>query len=133
MPDNHSRPSLRITREEIKLTVQLHVMSFYRQYFLREELNEMLEGMPLDSLGTNGGNSDSSIGHPVYDRVQVGESINTKLQSHRQQIQRMACYIDNILYNSAGTTEEYSNLDDLESRTNEIFVPLCLSFNGREH
>lgn len=53
-------------------------MSFYRQYFLREELHKILEKMRLDSLGTNNSNSGSPGGHLAYDRIQVRESINTK-------------------------------------------------------
>ena len=52
----------------------------------------------------------------VYDRNQIGESVNAKLRSHRSHIRQHAHHIDAMLYNCAATYQEYSNLDNLEDR-----------------
>ena len=99
-----------VPREEIRLTIQLHVMAWYRRHFLRQELDKILERMDLRS-STN--RNTISL---VYDRNQIGESVNAKLRSHRSHIRQHAHHIDAMLYSCAATIEEYSNLDDLEDR-----------------
>ena len=125
MPSNHLNPSDHVTREEIRLTIHLHVMTLYRHYFLHQEL----EKMRLDSIRTSDSNGDL-LGGLVYDRIRISESINAKLQSHRSLIRKYAHYIDDMLYKHAGTIEDYSNLDDLEERANEVLAGL--SFEGRD-
>ena len=124
MSANYLNPPVHVTREEIRLTIHLHVMTLYRHYFLRQELDKILnERLRLDSIRSNNSNGGPPNGL-VYDRVQVSKSINAKLQSHRSPIRRNAHYIDNILYERAGTIAEYSNLNDLEERTNEVLAAL---------
>ena len=92
------------------MTIQLHVMTRYRRYFLRQELDKILARMNL-------GSSTHRNAIPlVYDRNQIGESVNAKLRSHRSHIRQHAHHIDAMLYSCAATIEEYSNLDDLEDR-----------------
>ena len=99
-----------VPREEIRLTIQLHVMTRYRRYFLRQELDKILARMNL-------GSSTHRNAIPlVYDRNQIGESVNAKLRSHRSHIRQHAHHIDAMLYNCAATYQEYSNLDNLEDR-----------------
>ena len=111
MPSNQTLRSVpHVTREEIRLTVQLHVMAWYRLHFLRQELDKILERMDL------GSSINRNTILLVYDRDQVGESLNAKLRSHRTLIRKEAHHIDAMLYSCAATIEEYSNLDDLEDR-----------------
>ena len=106
MPSNYQlhRSVPHITREEIRLTIQLHLMALYRRHFLLQELENM----------------NSNTNHPpsrlVYDIIQISECINAKLRSHRSHITNHAHYIDDKLYRHAATIEEYSNLDDLGDR-----------------
>lgn len=55
-----------------------------------------------------------------YDRQEVRENINTKLRLIRSLIRRRAHYIDVALYQSAGTLEEYYNMNDLEERMYQV-------------
>ena len=106
MPSNYQlhRSVPRITREEIRLTIQLHLMALYRRHFLLQELEKM------------NGNTSHPHSRLVYDIIQISECINAKLRSHRSHIRNHAHYIDDKLYMHAATVEEYSNLDDLGDR-----------------
>ena len=111
MPPNQSLQSVpNVSREEIRLTIQLNVMAWYRHHFLRQELDKILKRMDL--LSSNNSNTIPL----VYDRNQVSKSVNAKLRSHRSRIRQDAHHIDAMLYSLAPTIEEYSNLDDLEDR-----------------
>lgn len=105
-----------ITREEIRLTVQMHLMTIHRRRFLRQELDIIHEKMKLNgSIGRRPPTSGVD-----YDRDEIRSNLNTKLRLHRSLIRRQAQYIDDMLYHSSSTLEEYHNLDDLEERMHHI-------------
>jgi hypothetical protein len=113
-----------ITREEIRLTIQLQVMAVYRRHFLREEFDKIIARM--QSTSECKGDSSNRL---VYDRNEVREIVNSKLRSHRSLIRRQTHQIDGILYKCATTMEEYCDLDNLEERVNEVVV--CMDQNPR--
>jgi DNA repair ATPase RecN len=109
-PSSHS-----ITREEVRLTIQLHVLEVFRRHFVREEFDNIVQRMQHTSRD-KGSNAIAL----VYDRDEVREVVNSKLRSHRSLIRRHAHQIDGILYKCATTMEEYCDLDNLAERVNEV-------------
>jgi hypothetical protein len=101
-----------ITREEIRLTIQLHIVSMFRCRFLREELDKIITRIH----GTSNDNVNSNNGL-TYDRNELREAVNSKLKAHRSLIS-----IDGILYKCATTIDEYCNLVDIEKRVNEVIM-----------
>ncbi|KAL7513209.1 hypothetical protein ACHAXN_010261 [Cyclotella atomus] len=109
-----------ITREEIRLTIQLQIMAIYRRTFILEELNRMVEqsrGVGLDNAESDSGTSNWRL---LYDRDNLVCLINRKLRLHRSVIRRHAYLIDDVLYSHATTMEEYCCLEDLEDRVNMV-------------
>ena len=110
-----------ITREEIRLTIQLQIMAMYRRTFILDEVNRMVE---QSTVGLNNDEWDTGIGYVYrrlrYDRDNLRRLINSKLRLHRSIIRRHAYHIDDILYSRATTMEEYCCLDDLEERVNMV-------------
>jgi hypothetical protein len=109
-----------ITREEIRLRIQLQIMARYRRTFILEELNRMVEqsrGVGLDNAESDSATSNWRL---LYDRDNLRCLINRKLRLHRSVIRRHANLIDDVLYSHATTMEEYCCLEDLEDRVNMV-------------
>jgi hypothetical protein len=104
--------SHQITREEIRLTIQLQIMAMYRRTFILEEFNRVVE---QSRVGLN--DADSRL---LYDVDKLRCLVNSKLRLHRTVIRRRAYHIDNMLYSYAATMEEYCCLEDLEERVNMV-------------
>jgi hypothetical protein len=115
-------PSLHnITREEIRLTIQLHLLEMYRRSFLRKEFDKMLE---VSRMKSSEYGRSSGTGELVYDRVELRNVINAKLRLNRSLIKRQAHYIDEALYRRAASMDDYYNLDDLGERMNDFFTTM---------
>ena len=104
------------TRDEARLTVQWHLTRMHRRCFLHEEFEMILKRMELSGCA---GKRPPTSGID-YDRHKVRDNINTKLRLIRSLIRRNAHYIDGVLYQSAGTLEEYQNMNDIEERTYQV-------------
>lgn len=97
-------------------------MTLFRRTFLLEEIENIVgERSRTDSNENDKGSTANDI-DLVYDRDELRRLINAKLRLQRSLIKRHAFYIDDVLYKSAVTVEEYSNLEDLEERVIEVMA-----------
>ena len=99
-----------ITRQEIKYYIQLYIRASLRQTFLREEMEKAEQQQQVVVNNTE----------YIQDLIQINKRVKQKIKLYRSFILRQAYFFENILYKRATTMEEYYNLEDLDSRLDEV-------------